>query len=273
MNLDDLENLLEGVLAALKARKEIEPLRKENSELRQKLETVENDCKKLSEEKNSLQKNFDDLQNDLREFEPLRKKNSELLKKLETVENNFEKLSEEKKSLQQRFDNLRNENSNLKSQFERLQKNLSTAESEANYYRENFSDLDEIYKIYLTLDDDTKFDLAGVLGEGENVTGFFSGAVQESHLAPFWDYVSRHFEDKNFDKLCKLFDFCFEMFNQGFREPPFIRLNVEQGNSFDDEIMRRTPYSPQIGSVKKIFLQGYKYRVGNVVKPSVVEIQ
>lgn len=228
MNLDDLENLLEGVLAALKARKEIEPLRKENFKLRQKLETVENSFEKLSEEKNSLQKNFDSLKNLRADYD--------------------KKISE-------------------------LQKNLSAAENEANYYRENFRESDEIYKIYLTLDDDTKFDLAGVLGEGKNVTGFFSGAVQESHLAPFWDYVSRHFEDKNFDKLCKLFDFCFEMFNQGFREPPFIRLNVEPGNSFDDEIMRRTPYSSQMGNVKKIFLQGYKYRVGNLVKPSVVEIQ
>lgn len=156
------------------------------------------------------------------------------------LENNFEKLSEEKISLQQQLDDLQN----VRAEYDKKISELHDAKSEANYYRENFRDSDEIYKIYLTLDDDTKFDLAGVLGEGKTVARFFGGTVQESHIAPFRDYVSRHFDDKNFDKLCKPFDFCFEMFNQGFREPPFVRLNVAARNSFDDEIMRRTPCSP-----------------------------
>ena len=252
-----MEQLLEGILAGLRARKEIEPLRKENSDLKEKISTAEENFKKLSAEKNSLEKNLDDLKIE----------RGKLNSQLENIRADYEKKISE---LQQKFSAELAEKEKILSD---LQKKCSAAESEAKFYRESFSELDEIYKIYLTLNDNTKFDLAGVFGEGKTVAGFFSGAVQESHIAPFWDYVSSHFDDENFEKLCRIFDFCFEMFNKGFREPPFVRLTVAEGNFFDDEIMRRTPHSPQMGNVTRIFLQGYKYRVGNVVKPSVVEIQ
>ena len=61
LSFDDVEHLLEGILAGLRARKEIEPLRKENSDLKEKISTAEKNFQKLSAEKNSLEKNFGDL--------------------------------------------------------------------------------------------------------------------------------------------------------------------------------------------------------------------
>lgn len=228
MSLDDFEKLLEGILSGLKARKDIAPLRKENSELQDKLST-------LTEKHGELEKKF--------------------------------------KSLSQSFDELKNVQSDFDKKISKLQKKLSAAEDVANYYSENFGDLDKIYKLYLTLPEDTRYNLAGIFGEGKSVAGFFSGAIQESHIAPFWDHISRlGANSPERETLCQIFDFCFDNFNKGFQEPPFVRLNVEHGNDFDDEFMRRTSHSPQFGNVERVLLQGYKYRVGKIVKPSVVDL-
>ena len=143
------------------------------------------------------------------------------------------------------------------------------AKREADFFRTTYGELDAAYKIYSSLDETTRFDLAGIFGAGDTAAGFFSGAVQESHLPHFWDYVSRHTDDL---RLGKLFDFCFVAVNRGFREPPYIRLKVERGNFFDDETMRRTSRSRQSGRVNRVLLRGYRYSSGNVVRQSVVEL-
>ena len=150
-----------------------------------------------------------------------------------------------------------------------LDKARLIAEGTANFYRDSYSELDEAYKTYLALDEATRYDLSGIFGAGETATGFFSGAVQEAHLAPFWDYVSRRTDN---DKLSHLFDFCFDVVNLGFREAPYVRLHVDSGDFFDNDTMRRTSQSMQRGKVVRVILQGYRYSGGNVVKKTIVEL-
>lgn len=222
MNFDDLEKILEGILAGLKARKEIEPLRQKISDANAALE---------DEQKNSRQQ-------------------------LAAARENFEQ-------------ELREQKSKFEQKISDANEKRKAAEHTADFYRTTYAELENAYKIYLSLDEATRFDLAGIFGAGDTATGFFSGAVQESHLAQFWDYVSRHVDDT---RLAELFDFCFAAFNRGFREPPYSRLVAERGTYFDDETMRRTSNSRQMGRVARVLLQGYRYSSGNVIRQSVVEL-
>ena len=264
MDFDDVEHLLEGVLAGLKARKEIEPLRKKNSELEGKITALIDDKKILTQQVDELAEKFDAAQKDFNQRE------EELRGQLDRQRDDFNhQLDAAQKDFNQREEELRGQLDAANKKFFAADKAREIAERTAKFYRDTYSELDAAYKIYLTLDEATRFDLAGIFGAGDTATGFFSGAVQQEHLAPFWDYVSRHSDDEN---LSRLFDFCFEMVNRGFREPPFVRLTVATGNYFDTDIMRRTSQSRQRGEVVRVILQGYSYSGGNVIKKSVVEL-
>ncbi|MBQ3444753.1 MAG: hypothetical protein IJG33_16095 [Selenomonadaceae bacterium] len=235
MNFDDVEHLLEGLLAGLKARKEIEPLRKRLAEL-------EAENKRLA---------------------PLAEERDDFKQRLDEAAEDFAKREEELRGEFGRELDKANEN------LSELDKERQIADGTANYYRKNYSELDAAYKIYLALDEATRYDLSGIFGAGETATGFFSGAVQEAHLAPFWDYVSRRTDN---DNLSHLFDFCFDVVNRGFREAPYVRLQVDSGDFFDNDTMRRTSQSMQRGKVVRVVLQGYRYSGGNVVKKTIVEL-
>ena len=235
MDFNDVKLLLEGLLDGLKAREEIEPLRK-------RLADLEAENKRLA----PLAKELDDLERQLD------KAAEDFAKREEELRGDFKRQLDE-----------------AKENISKLDKEWQIADGTANYYRKNYSELDAAYKIYLALDEATRSDLIGIFGAGETATGFFSGAIQEAHLAPFWDYVSRRTDN---DKLRQLFDFCFKSVNLGFREAPYVRLQVEHGNYFDSDTMRRTSQSSQLGKVVRVTFQGYRYSGGNVVKKTIVEL-
>lgn len=262
--IDDLEKLLTGVLEGLKARKEIEPIRKNFSTLQTECDELHKLNEDLTEKVETLTSERDDFKQQLNEAQETfnqREKNlrGDFNRQLAEAERNLE---DAKKDFRQQLDTAQGE-------LKAANKNLRDAQKTAEYYRDNYNELDEAYKIYLTLDDSTRFDLKGIFGAGDTVTGFFSGAVQESHLASFWDYVSRHTDAEN---LIRLFDFCFDAVNRGFREAPYVRLTVNAGDYFDSDEMRRTSQSSQMGKVVRVILQGYRYSDGNVIKKSVVEL-
>ncbi len=252
MELNELKEILKGVIEGLEARENIQPLneeikilREENSNLQRELgaanSTVENlrgDVEKISAERDGLQHQLDKLHDDF---------------------------DVQEKNLRAEF---KRQLDDAKKKISDLQGNLDRANDTANFYRQSYSGLDKIYNLYLTLDEDTRYNLAGIFGAGDTATGFLSGAVQESHIDSLWDYIARH----NDETLQKIFDFAFEMYNKGFRDAPYTRLDISQGDYYDDEFMRRTPSSPQLGKVNRVLFQGYKYSTGNVIKPSIVEL-
>ncbi|MBR4383250.1 MAG: hypothetical protein IKP64_06805 [Selenomonadaceae bacterium] len=253
MNFDDVEVFLEGILTGLKARKEIDPLRQKVSELETANATLTSERDESREKCSNLQTRLDELENEQKISR----------QQLADTRENFERqLDEQKKNYERELSDVCNE-------LDTASKALKVAEDTANLYRTTYAELENAYKIYLSLDEATRIDLAGIFGTGDTVTGFFSGAVQESHLAQFWDYVSCHVDDS---RLAELFDFCFETFNRGFREPPYSRLVAERGSYFNDETMRRTTTSRQMGRVARVLLQGYRYSSGNVIRQSVVEL-
>ena len=261
-NFDDIERLLEGLLEGLRARRELESLRKKSAAQNDSDGQVE----RLERERENFKrqaKNFKGTRDKLnRQVQTLTNEREQLNRQVET-------LTTEREQLNRQVETLTNEREQLNQQVEDLTKKFNDADAEAKFYRETYGELDAAYKLYRTLDESTRSALAGIFGAGDNATTFFSGALQETHLADFWDYAARRPENET---LRRLFDFCFAAVNRGFREPPFARLNVAPGNFFDDELMRRTSQSRQLGKVFRVFLQGYRYSAGKIIKPTIVEL-
>ena len=241
MWIDKFEELLEGILEGLKARKNIQPLNEE--------------IKKLREENSNLQRELDAANSTVK-----------------NLRGDIENISSERDGLKIQLEKIHVEYQDkidaADKKVSELQREIDKATYTANFYRKSYSELDKIYNLYLTLDEDTRYNLAGIFGAGSTATGFLSGAVQESHIDSLWDYIARH----NDETLQKIFDFAFEMYNKGFRDAPYTRLEISQSDYYDDEFMRRTPSSPQLGKVNRVLFQGYKYSSGNVIKPSIVEL-
>lgn len=264
MNFDDVELLLEGVLEGLKARKEIEPLQRKLAELEAENKRLAPLAKERDDFKQKLDKAAEDF---AKRQEELREEfGRELDKARQRILDMQDDFNSREKDLR---DDFKRQLNAANEKIAELDKARLIAEGTANFYRDSYSELDAAYKIYLALDEATRTDLIGIFGTGDTATGFFSGAVQEAHLAPFWDYVSRRTDN---DNLRRLFDFCFDVVNLGFREAPYVRLQVDSGDFFDNDTMRRTSQSMQRGKVVRVVLQGYRYSGGNVVKKTIVEL-
>ena len=301
-NFDDVERLLEGLLEGLRARRELESLRKklaaqndsdgqverlEREQLNQQVKTLTNEREQLNQQVQTLTGERDELNQQVKTLTGEREQLNQQVQILTNERDDFnqqverltgerddfnqqvERLTDERDELNQQVQTLTDERDKLNRQVETLTKEFSDADAEAKLYRETYGELDAAYELYRTLDESTRSALAGIFGAGDNPTTFFSGALQETHLAEFWDYAARRPENET---LRRLFDFCFAAVNRGFREPPFARLNVAPGNFFDDELMRRTSQSRQLGKVFRVFLQGYRYAAGKIIKPTIVEL-
>ena len=145
-------------------------------------------------------------------------------------------------------------------------------------YTDNYGILEEAFRVYSSLGAEVHESLCGILGNGQDRLGLLSGALQEDHLHDFWEYICRainndRFNSKQIDALRKLFDLCFDLFNQGGREPAYLRLEILPGSNYDEDLMLPCLSGAKIGYVENIFLAGYKHRLnGNVIKRSLVQL-
>ena len=176
-------------------------------------------------------------------------------------------LQEDKKKLQSDYDS-------LKIELGKAKNTLEQTESELSYYKQSYSSIEEIYKLYQSLDEDTKTGLRGVFHDAVSPLDFFCGAVQAEHLSGLWYYLKNRFnsglskaQQEDFNKL---FDFCFEMANKD--EPQYLRLQADTDVEFNSEEMIRTSDSNQLGEVKEVLFIGYRNIDGIVVKKNLVRL-
>ena len=186
------------------------------------------------------------------------------------------------------IERLKNEISNQREELERRQNSLQKAQeklsqlgmeleeknSRLDEFNEKYSDLEQAISSYKNLSDETKFSLEGVFGTEDSPTSFLEGIFQEGHLESLFEFVATTMNNgtnSETEILRGLCDFGFNAVNSGRREKIFARLDVQVGDDFSSSTMRKTSDSPQLGTVKKILLDGYKYiRTNKVVKPSLV---
>lgn len=257
--------------------------------LQSKLLNLENFVPRADFEKLQQQlQNFDELKNNYKklkaDFDTLNNENQNLKSERENFSASVENLETEKKSLKRENQILQNKLSTANSKIETLQENLSESNEklekmtpELEYYKKSFAVSDSAYKKYLALSENIRYNLEGIFGDGSTIQGFLFGAANEKHLNEFWEYLRYSINDGRLsddekNNLSAIFDFCFDALNQSSRDKIFVRLQTEIGSRFDNRTMTRTSDSRQLGTVQKVFLEGYTNRIGNVVKPSLVLI-
>ena len=195
-------------------------------------------------------------------FENIQREKDSLIQHEEILSDRIETLLAEKNSLQRQKDSLMAELEDVSAKLSEAEENLrgfAKLSAECDYYRDAYEDLDAAYKNYLSLDENIRYQLAGIFGDAQTVQGFLIGAANEKHIHDFWDYLRYSLNNK---RLCAddakiltgLFDFCFD------------------ASRFDSMTMTRTSNSRQLGSVQNVLLEGYADRHGNIIRTSLVFI-
>lgn len=200
-----------------------------------------------------------------------------LLQEKEKADENYGHLTNERDNLKEDKKQLEQDNEFLKNQMADLPEKLDKTEKELNRFENEYGQLDEAYRLYQSLGK-YRFQMEGIFGDGGSAASFFCGALQKEHLDAFWDMImhlinNRQATEDEISTFKALFDFCFDTVNRSGREPIYQRLAPVAGNRFNGETMCRTSSSKQIGYISRVLLPGYEYMRGNVVKPSLVEVE
>lgn len=266
-------------------------LQRENNDLKEELDalTMKNQSltKQFKSSENARMKFFDQIQNLEVEKMALQREKKSLQDEISAANSEIENLKSERDKLAAAVQNLETEKNKIERENNFLQDRIAAASEKLDlfeetatalqYYKNSFAEIDNAYQKYLSLNEKIRYNLAGIFGEGTNIQGFLFGAANEKHLNEFWEYLRYSINDGRLSEgekntLSAIFDFCFNALNKSSRDKIFVRLNTEIGSNFDNRIMTRTSDSKQLGKVKKVLLEGYANRVGNVVQPSLVLI-
>ena len=206
--------------------------------------------------------------------EKLKEKEQELVAQKNlcaACEDKIQKLEKDNRQYQEKAENVEKRRKKLVQEFEKQSKILQE-------YQHHYAVLEDAFKLYSSLGEDVHESLCGILGNGQDRLGLLSGALQEEHLHDFWEYICKAINNDRLNSeqiaaLKQIFDLCFELFNQGGREPAYLRLEISIGSHYDENVMLPCLSGAKIGNVENVFLAGYKHRInGNVVKRSLVQL-
>ena len=234
------------------------------------------------------QKEFDALNEELRQAQRLADELQQTKTRLESdlaaaqvkLRNLDGEVSEQREELRRRektLQRLREDNSRLSNDLSETRQEVQKLSRRLADFESNYSELEAAYKSYLQLPDSMQFALAGVFGKKNSPVSFLAGALQEGHLESLFDFaaqaVNQGKSQAELNILRELLDFTFQAVNNGRREEIYRRLDVQNGDDFDRETMRKTSTSRQSGTVHEIFLRGFKYATsGKVVRQSLISL-
>ena len=282
---DDLKDLKQDLKEAKDKTKEIS----EKSE--QEKRKLEDDKRKSEEDlKKEIEENKKQAINDLAEAKRQADDKQLLLKeKYEAIfKEASEKSEQEKRQLED--DNRKSEEA-LKKEIEAVK---NKAETDKKASDEKYSDLNHNYIVlldekkallekyakferlhdcYNRLSDDVKKSCQSYFGNGD-ITSILFNIVNRDKIESFWQYIADNIKgnkllDSQIEIVKEIFDIAFELFQTGNSD--FVRIVVNEGEEDKPSIMQKTSDSRQIGSVKKVLLNGYKMVSNNrVIKKSLI---
>lgn len=143
------------------------------------------------------------------------------------------------------------------------------AERRAREYENSFKALNEHYLAYMSLSDEIHRDLERVLS-ARSAELFLSWGVQWSNLEALWDFISykpESYSQAELEVLTGIFDYLFDLYadtNAGY-----VRLDVNVGDEFDEDVHTRAPGSAVYGRITKVLLRGYRGANGKIKKSMV----
>lgn len=129
------------------------------------------------------------------------------------------------------------------------------------------------YELYLSLDSQTKKELANVISSETTETFLVSG-VQWENIEALWDYTSFKLNTCDIytiEKLTRILTYFFRLYNQAMNSYEF--LNTEIGDELDEDLHTRGMNSQVSGKIKEVFLLGYRnQKTKKVIKKSIVRV-
>jgi anion-transporting ArsA/GET3 family ATPase len=171
----------------------------------------------------------------------LKKQNARLLKELDKLKQSNNQLSNEIKNLQ---------HTNAK-----LQKDLDQ------------NTLQHLYKLFDSLDDNTKNNVKNILNNTNEKTLFASAIL---HIDPMWEYLKHlrvEHKDKEFEILYEVFEIVFQSY-QAITDISYQQIQV--GDNYDTQLHTRDNRSQEMdGTIKQIILKGL-LKDTKIIKKSIV---
>lgn len=135
----------------------------------------------------------------------------------------------------------------------------------------------ELFEQYPNVSEHTRQILHnGVFTQEASFMSFICGGAQPTSLEKLWealrDCIMRG-EQSDAEILWDIFEYCLELVNASRTQAKYEILAVEEGDSFDPDCHTEGPDSKAQGTVRTIYLRGYRNTYGDkIMKKSIVQV-
>lgn len=247
-------------------------LSQENREYKSILLKKDEEINTLKSEKKSIEYNFYKLQTENKNLSATNDKLKDVIKKLEDeIEINSERHRKEVFKRQELDLQVRDLNEKNKEKDEII----SSQKNEINTLNSQFSSIKKSYDLFLSLQNDIRYDIASIL-KGEEIENFVYAGVQYKNIEAIWEYAKNRSVNGQIDDLDKLQNIIanfLDAYNMIYNEPIYKIQDVGIGDEFDEEKFIRGYNSKISGMISEINLLGYVNVItGKTVKKSVVRV-
>lgn len=161
------------------------------------------------------------------------------------------RLQQQCQEWQSKCDKFKNQLQGKNDELQHANEKLSALEAQVEPYQQ----LESAYQKYLCLPEMLRVQLQGIFGQGRTALAFYKEVVQPKRIKSFYDYLAQRMnnmqDDENLSILKELLDFCID-------ETSYERIPIEIGTAFDSQQMQLAAGSLQLGTVKRVLLDGYR---------------
>ncbi|WP_443874493.1 hypothetical protein [Megasphaera elsdenii] len=152
---------------------------------------------------------------------------------------------------QLKYESLQNQLRGKNDELQQAKGKLSALKTKAEPYQH----LEAAYHKYLSLPEMLRVQLQGIFGQERSALAFYKEVVQPKRIENFYDYLAQYINNVQDDEklliLKELLYFCID-------EASYERIHVERGREFDSQQMQLAAGSPQLGTVERVLLDGYR---------------
>jgi len=225
----------------------------------------------LNAEANEMMKLIESLKNKLFGNDSEISKHKEILsKKIVTIE----QLDSQIDALKQALANKDEQSKSSLTELNVLSEKYAMIQTKIDYYRDNFSDDLNAYRIYNELSHTTKDSLSGIFKDN-SIKGVISCGIQERNINNLWEYIKTEVvngSNPDIHRLISLFEILFSRFSLAF--PQYKRQKTIIGEKFDTQLHIKHNSSINVsGQIESVLLQGYlNTKTDKAVKQSIIKI-
>ena len=179
-------------------------------------------------------------------------------------------------SIQKENRTLKETVSQVESEKETLDSQLTFANEVIEKMRRQFESAVKYWKTYRSLSVSVREGLSNVICD-ESVILFIASGTTADNLKAVWNYtrdiLSDSFHQNDAESLKKIFEYFFTIYNASLPERVYERDSVEVGDELDEDIHDRSSGSCTSGKITSVLLKGYQcINTGKIICRSLVKV-